>query len=148
MEKGKTSNTPMKVIIKWQDTYHFGLNKTRTESNYLDSSLTLSLTERYNIIASAIISCLLLRVSNASVRTYSHREVSTRALKRTISFERVPTGLSNIGVISRGHYHLLNANTLMAMKYAVSVKTCQRQNTVTIVMKLLITDKKLEQHFK
>ncbi|MDW2651219.1 hypothetical protein, partial [Citrobacter portucalensis] len=37
---------------------------------------------------------------------------------------------------------------LMAMKYAVSVKTCQRQNTVTIVMKLLIKNKKLERYFK
>lgn len=30
----------------------------------------------------------------------------------------------------------------MAMKYAVSVKTCQRQKKITIVMKLLINPKK------
>ena len=36
----------------------------------------------------------------------------------------------------------------MAMKYAASVKTCQRQKKITIVMKLLINQKKVERYFK
>ena len=36
----------------------------------------------------------------------------------------------------------------MAMKYAVSVKTCQRQKKIKIVMKLLINQKKVERYFK